>query len=137
VLHLGLFREKATLQPVEYYNKLPQERPHFDQCFILDPMVATAGTAIATVNILKDWGLRGAQIKLICICASREGIEHLVTTHPDITVHTCVIDDELDGYGYVIPGLGDAGKYSIGLFYFGYFECFMFACLVSKCHLEN
>lgn len=104
--HLGLYREKSTLLPVEYYNKLPPTCS-VDLGFVLDPMVATAGTAIATVNILKDWGLK--RIKFMCVLASRDGLEALKTAHPDISIYCCQIDDELSDEGYVIPGLGDAG----------------------------
>ncbi|KAI9136263.1 uracil phosphoribosyltransferase [Paraphysoderma sedebokerense] len=106
VLHLGVYREKTTLQPVEYYNKLPHD-VNIDSAIVLDPMIATSGTAVATVNILKDWGVK--DIKFVCVCASREGLENLRTVHPDITVFACAVDDELDDNGYVIPGIGDAG----------------------------
>ncbi|OZJ05553.1 hypothetical protein BZG36_01697 [Bifiguratus adelaidae] len=108
VLHLGLYREKMTLEPVEYYNKLPQE-PNVDVCFILDPMIATGGTAIAVVNMLKDWGIPGHSIKFIAICASREGVQHLSSMHSDIHLYTAAIDDVLDSHGYILPGLGDCG----------------------------
>ncbi|KAJ3032446.1 hypothetical protein HDV00_007521 [Rhizophlyctis rosea] len=106
VLHLGLYREKSTLLPVEYFNKLPSECTT-DLGFVLDPMVATAGTAIAAVNILKDWGLK--RIKFIAIVASREGIETLANAHPDIDIYVVAVDNELTKAGYIVPGLGDAG----------------------------
>ena len=106
VHHLGLYREKQTLLPVEYYNKLPA-LCDTDLGIILDPMVATAGTAISTVTILKEWGLK--RIKFICILASREGLQTLIKEHPDVQIYAAVIDDELNDAGYVLPGLGDAG----------------------------
>ncbi|KAJ3355132.1 hypothetical protein GGF32_002159 [Allomyces javanicus] len=108
VLHVGLFREKATLQPVEYYNKLPST-VNISTALILDPLLATAGTAIATVSILKDWGLAGTQIKLVCAVASQSGLAHLREAHPDVTVHVGVVDAGLDDHGYVVPGVGDVG----------------------------
>ncbi|KAJ3261478.1 hypothetical protein HK104_006813 [Borealophlyctis nickersoniae] len=104
--HLGLYREKSTLLPVEYFNKLPA------QCsltlgYILDPMIATAGTAIAAVNMLKDWGLK--RIKFVAVVASREGLERLVEAHPDVDVYVARVDEELSEGGYIVPGLGDAG----------------------------
>ncbi|KAJ1975454.1 hypothetical protein H4R34_004329 [Dimargaris verticillata] len=106
VLHLGIYRESSSLQPVEYYNKLPHNT-NADECIVLDPMLATGGTAIATANILKDWGAR--KITLVCVCASRSGIEAFVAAHPDVSVFTGVIDDHLDEHGYVLPGIGDSG----------------------------
>eukprot|EP00158_Paraphelidium_tribonemae_P000873 Partr_v1_DN23581_c0_g1_i1_m14447 putative uridine kinase len=106
VYHIGLYREKSTLLPVEYYNKLPQEC-RVDVGIILDPMIATAGTAISTVNILKDWGLK--RIKFICALASRDGLMALLAEHPDVQVYVAAIDDNLNDHGYVLPGLGDAG----------------------------
>ena len=92
--------------PVEYYNKLPAQCST-DLGLVLDPMVATAGTAIATVNILKDWGLK--RIKFIAVCASREGIQTLMEAHPDISIYVGVLDETLNVKGYIEPGLGDAG----------------------------
>lgn len=106
VHHLGLYREKATLLPVEYYNKLPAVCS-IDTGFVVDPMIATAGTAIAAVNILKDWGLK--KIIFVCILASKHGLEILLQTHPDIEVYACAVDDKLTDQGYIFPGLGDAG----------------------------
>ncbi|KAJ1982774.1 hypothetical protein H4R35_000133 [Dimargaris xerosporica] len=106
VLHLGIYRESSSLQPVEYYNKLPPTT-NADECIVLDPMLATGGTAIATANILKDWGAR--KITLVCVCASRSGIETFVAAHPDVAVFVGVIDDHLDEHGYVLPGIGDSG----------------------------
>ncbi|KAI9595038.1 uracil phosphoribosyltransferase-domain-containing protein [Syncephalis fuscata] len=106
IYHLGIYREKLSLQPVEYYNKLPADR-NVDQCIVLDPMVATGGTAVAAVNILKDWGVK--RIQFICICASKSGLEQLVKTHPDVEVYVGAVDDQLNSHGYVVPGIGDTG----------------------------
>ncbi|KAI7853935.1 uracil phosphoribosyltransferase-domain-containing protein [Circinella umbellata] len=108
VLHLGLFREKVTLQPVEYYNKLPQT-PNADICYVLDPVVATGNTAVATVNILKEWGIAGENIKFVGILASKQGITHLQEEHPDIKIYFAGVDDSLDENGYIRPGIGDSG----------------------------
>ncbi|KAI8055122.1 uracil phosphoribosyltransferase-domain-containing protein [Syncephalis plumigaleata] len=106
VYHLGIYREKLSLQPVEYYNKLPAEH-HVDQCIILDPMIATGGTALAAVHILKDWGIK--HIQFISVCASKQGLDELVKKHPDVIVHVGTVDDQLNEHGYVIPGIGDTG----------------------------
>ncbi|KAJ1922491.1 hypothetical protein IWQ60_006482 [Tieghemiomyces parasiticus] len=105
-LHLGLYREESSLQPVEYYNKLPSE-PTVDECIILDPMLATGGTAIATANILKDWGIR--RISFLSVIVSRRGLESFIAAHPDVAVYTAAIDEDLDAGGYVVPGIGDSG----------------------------
>ncbi|RGB31750.1 uracil phosphoribosyltransferase [Rhizophagus diaphanus] len=107
ILHLGIFREKISLQPVEYYNKLPSE-PNVDQVIVLEPMIATGGTAIAAVSILKDWGIK-SKIKFITAVASRQGLNNLHKKHPDVEVFVGVIDEILDDHGYIVPGLGDAG----------------------------
>ncbi|CAG8496410.1 10254_t:CDS:2 [Funneliformis mosseae] len=107
VLHLGIFREKLSLQPVEYYNKLPSE-PNVDQVIVLEPMIATGGTATAAVSILKDWGITST-IKFITAVASRQGLDKLHKKHPDVEVFVGVIDEILDSNGYIVPGLGDAG----------------------------
>ncbi|KAJ3311262.1 hypothetical protein HDV04_004171 [Boothiomyces sp. JEL0838] len=106
VHHLGLFRDKTTLLPVEYYNKLPSECK-LDVGFIVDPMIATAGTAVAAVNILKDWGLK--RIVFCSILVSKSGVEALQQAHPDIDIVVGHIDEELTDKGYIYPGLGDAG----------------------------
>jgi uracil phosphoribosyltransferase len=108
ILHLGLFREKTTLSPVEYYNKLPHS-PNVDLCIVLDPIIATGGTAVESVRILKDWGIDGKHIKYVCICASQQGIARLMEAHNDIQTYVGVIDDVLDQHGYILPGLGDCG----------------------------
>lgn len=111
VWHIGLFRDEETLKPVEYYNKLPIE-PTVSVCLILDPMLATGGSAIATVDILKEWGVE--KIKFIGVIASPEGIATLHNKHPDVHIHLAAIDRELNEHGYILPGLGDAGDRQFG-----------------------
>ncbi|CAO3684037.1 unnamed protein product [Umbelopsis ramanniana] len=108
VLHLGLFREKMSLQPVEYYNKLPST-PNVDSCIVLDPMVATGNTAIAAVHILKEWGIPGEKIRFMGLLASKQGVENLQEAHPDITIYLAAMDEVLDSHGYIRPGIGDSG----------------------------
>ena len=111
VWHIGLFRDEETLKPVEYYNKLPIE-PTVSVCLILDPMLATGGSAIATVDILKEWGVEN--VKFIGLIASPEGISALHKQHPDVHIHLAAIDRELNEHGYILPGLGDAGDRQFG-----------------------
>ena len=111
VWHIGLFRDEHTLKPVEYYNKLPV-RPTVHVCLILDPMLATGGSAVATVDILKRWGAQ--HIKYVGIIAAPEGIEALSEAHPDIDIHVAAIDSHLNERGYIVPGLGDAGDRQFG-----------------------
>ncbi|KAI8845338.1 uracil phosphoribosyltransferase-domain-containing protein [Chytriomyces cf. hyalinus JEL632] len=106
VHHLGLYREHSTLLPVEYYNKLPQECT-VDVGFVVDPMIATGGTAVAAINMLKEWGLK--KIKFIGLIGSTVGIKVLRDAHPDVEIHVGVIDENLTDEGYIIPGCGDAG----------------------------
>ncbi|CAG8787330.1 19921_t:CDS:2 [Dentiscutata erythropus] len=93
VLHLGIFRERISLQPVEYYNKLPAE-PNVEQILVLEPMIATGGTAVAAASILKEWGIK-SKIKLITICASRQGLDYLMKHHPDVEVFVGDAGDRL------------------------------------------
>jgi uracil phosphoribosyltransferase len=111
VWHIGLYRDEATLQPIEYYNKLPVE-PTVSVCLILDPMLATGGSAVATVDILKQWGVR--KIKFVGLIASPQGIQALQTKHPDVAIHLASIDRTLNEHGYILPGLGDAGDRQFG-----------------------
>ena len=111
VWHIGLYRDERTLRPVEYYNKLPVS-PTVDVCLILDPMLATGGSAVATVNILKKWG--ASRIKFVGIIAAPEGVEALSSAHPDVPIHVAAIDDHLNEIGYIVPGLGDAGDRQFG-----------------------
>ncbi|KUK94478.1 MAG: upp [Anaerolineaceae bacterium 46_22] len=111
VWHIGLYRDERTLKPVAYYNRLPIA-PTVSVCLILDPMLATGGSAVATVDILKNWG--GARIKFVGIIASPEGIARLHGAHPDVPIHLAAIDDGLNEHGYIVPGLGDAGDRQFG-----------------------
>jgi len=111
VWHIGLYRDEKSLKPVEYYNKLPVD-PTVSVCLILDPMLATGGSAVATVDILKRWGVR--KIKFVGILASPQGIENLQNHHPDVPIHLAGIDQALNQNGYILPGLGDAGDRQFG-----------------------
>ena len=111
VWHIGLYRDEKTLRPVQYYNKLPVD-PTVQACLILDPMLATGGSAVATVDILKDWGAQ--HIKFVGIIAAPEGIQALHTAHPDVPIHVAAIDSHLNEIGFIVPGLGDAGDRQFG-----------------------
>jgi uracil phosphoribosyltransferase len=111
VWHIGLFRDERTLQPVQYYNKLPVS-PRVQLCIVLDPMLATGGSAVATVDILKKWGAK--RIKYMGIIAAPEGIKAMQEAHPDVDLHLGVVDDRLNDIGYIVPGLGDAGDRQFG-----------------------
>jgi len=111
VWHIGLYRDERTLKPVAYYNRLPVA-PTVAVCLILDPMLATGGSAVATVDILKEWGVE--KIKFVGLIAAPEGIARLHDTHPDVPIHLAAIDDHLNENGYIIPGLGDAGDRQFG-----------------------
>jgi uracil phosphoribosyltransferase len=111
VWHIGLYRDEKTLQPVQYYNKLPT-LPTVGMCLVLDPMLATGGSATATVSILKEWGVK--KIKYIGIIGSPEGIEMLSTAHPDVPIYLGAKDSHLNEIGYIVPGLGDAGDRQFG-----------------------
>lgn len=111
VWHIGLYRDHRTLEPVEYYNKLPSAAT-VQVCLILDPMLATGGSAVATTDILKRWGAK--RIKFMGLIAAPEGVERLTTAHPDVDVHVAAIDERLNDIGYIVPGLGDAGDRQFG-----------------------
>jgi uracil phosphoribosyltransferase len=111
VWHIGIYRDEQTLRPVEYYNKLPVE-PTVSVCLILDPMLATGGSAVATVNILKRWGVK--RIKFVGMIAAPEGVETLTTAHPDVPIYIAAIDERLNEIGFIVPGLGDAGDRQFG-----------------------
>ena len=111
VWHIGLYRDENTLQPVQYYNKLPLD-PTVSVCLILDPMLATGGSASATVDLLKKWGVK--RIKYVGIIGAPEGIEKMQTDHPDVPIHLAAIDEKLNEVGYILPGLGDAGDRQFG-----------------------
>ena len=111
VWHLGLFRDERTLRPVEYYNKLP-DHTTVDTCLILDPMLATGGSATAAIEVLKDWGAR--RIKLVNLIAAPEGVQAVNEAHPDVMVYCAALDRQLNEKGYIQPGLGDAGDRQFG-----------------------
>ena len=111
VWHIGLYRDEKTLRPVEYYNKLPLE-PTVSVCLILDPMLATGGSATATVEVLKRWGVK--KIKFVGLIGSPEGIARMQKEHPDVPIYLAAIDDHLNEKGYIVPGLGDAGDRQFG-----------------------
>jgi uracil phosphoribosyltransferase len=111
VWHLGLFRDERTLRPVEYYNKLP-DTATVDLCLILDPMLATGGSATAAIEVLKQWGAK--RIKLINLIAAPEGVRTVVEAHPDVSIHSASLDRQLNERGYIMPGLGDAGDRQFG-----------------------
>ena len=104
--HIGLYRDPETLQPVEYYKKLPGG---LDQRLVIavDPMLATANSAIAATSNIKELGAK--QIKFICLLAAPEGVEAYTSAHPDVPLYTAAVDRELNDHGYILPGLGDAG----------------------------
>ena len=111
VWHIGLYRDEKTLRPVEYYNKLPLE-PTVSVCLILDPMLATGGSATATVALLKRWGVK--KIKFVGLIGAPEGIALMQKVHPDVPIYIAAIDDHLNEKGYIVPGLGDAGDRQFG-----------------------
>ena len=111
VWHLGLFRDERTLRPVEYYNKLPDSRT-VDVCLILDPMLATGGSAAAAIDVLKKWG--AVRIKLVNLIAAPEGVKTVTEAHPDVPIHAAALDRQLNERGYILPGLGDAGDRQFG-----------------------
>lgn len=111
VWHIGLYRDERTLKPVEYYNKLPVA-PTVSVTLILDPMLATGGSAVATIDILKRWGV--TKIKFVGILAAPQGIELMQEHHPEVPIHLAVIDERLNEHGFILPGLGDAGDRQFG-----------------------
>ncbi|MBK7203483.1 uracil phosphoribosyltransferase [Candidatus Amarolinea dominans] len=111
VWHLGVYRDEKTLRPVQYYNKLPVA-PTVQVCLVLDPMLATGGSAVACIDILKRWGAR--RIKFVGIIAAPEGVAALHEAHPDVPIHIAVLDLHLNEIGYIVPGLGDAGDRQFG-----------------------
>jgi uracil phosphoribosyltransferase len=111
VWHLGLYRDHTTLEPVTYYNKLPPEADT-DLCLVLDPMLATGGSATAAVDILKKWGAK--RIKFVGLIAAPEGVRALSMAHADVPIYLAALDDHLNDIGYIVPGLGDAGDRQFG-----------------------
>jgi len=106
VWHLGLYRDEETLEPVSYYNKLPDDDPP-EVAMVLDPMLATGGSATAAIGVMHRWGVQ--RIKLLCVLAAPPGVEAVQKHAPDVDVFVCAIDKELNDVGYIVPGLGDAG----------------------------
>ncbi|MCF7876270.1 uracil phosphoribosyltransferase [Candidatus Bipolaricaulota bacterium] len=109
--HIGLYRDHETLEPVEYYKKLPQPLNEF-QIIVVDPMLATGGTAKAGVELVKEEG--GENVQFLCLVAAPEGVENFSAKHPNVPVYTAAVDDRLDSEGYIHPGLGDAGDRLFG-----------------------
>jgi uracil phosphoribosyltransferase len=111
VWHLGLYRDHTTLKPVTYYNKLPP-KPDMDVAIVLDPMLATGGTTIAAIDILKKAGT--PRIKFAGIIAAPEGVAALQQAHPEVPIYLAALDSHLNEVGYIVPGLGDAGDRQFG-----------------------
>lgn len=109
--HIGLYRDPATLEPVEYYCKLPADCAERD-VFVVDPMLATGGSAVAAIQMLKDKGCKN--IHFMCIIAAPEGLEKMQEEHPDVDVYIGAMDEKLNDHGYIVPGLGDAGDRIFG-----------------------
>lgn len=106
VWHLGLYRDERTAEPVEYYSKLPDERP-VDLALVLDPMLATGGSVLAALSVLQTWGVPSA--KVLAVIASQEGIDRVTAEFPRTQILVCAIDDQLNNQKFIVPGLGDAG----------------------------
>ncbi|SHH22199.1 uracil phosphoribosyltransferase [Tepidibacter thalassicus] len=109
--HVGLYRDPETLKPVEYYSKLPADI-HERDIIIVDPMLATGGSAVAAIDVLKQRGAKN--IKLVNLVACPEGIEEVEKHHPDVDIYVAAIDEKLNEHGYIVPGLGDAGDRIFG-----------------------
>lgn len=109
--HIGLYRDPETLLPVEYYCKLPSDATERD-LIIVDPMLATGGSANGAIQLLKDKGVKN--IKLVCLIAAPEGVKAVQTAHPDVDIFVCAVDERLNDHGYIVPGLGDAGDRLFG-----------------------
>ena len=106
VWHLGMYRDEATAKPIHYYSKLAKSSP-VDVAFVLDPMLATGGSAAMAIEALQQWGVKN--IKMLTIIAAPEGIEHLQRHFPKVELHACVVDEKLNDDHFIVPGLGDAG----------------------------
>ena len=109
--HIGLFRDPETLEPVKYYFKMPPDIDERD-VIVVDPMLATGGSASAAIKFLKDDGVK--HIKLMCIIGAPEGVERMQADHPDVDIYVAALDDHLNEHGYIVPGLGDAGDRIFG-----------------------
>jgi uracil phosphoribosyltransferase len=106
IWHLGLYRDEETARPVRYYDKLPADDPT-DTAFVVDPMLATGGSAALAIETLQNWGV--SQIVMLSIIAAPEGIDRLTKRFPNVPLYTCAIDRELNDQKFILPGLGDAG----------------------------
>jgi uracil phosphoribosyltransferase len=111
VWHIGLLRDERTLEPVEYYSRLPVS-PTVDVCLVLDPMLATGRSAAMAVDILKRWGCK--RVKFVGVIASAEGVRFLTTSHPDVPLYLAAVDEQLNESGLIVPGLGNAGDRLFG-----------------------
>ncbi|EGJ27375.1 uracil phosphoribosyltransferase [Streptococcus porcinus] len=109
--HIGMYRDEETFEPVEYLVKLPEDIDQ-RQIFVVDPMLATGGSAILAVDSLKKRG--AANIKFVCLVAAPEGVKKLQEAHPDVDIYTAALDEKLNEHGYIVPGLGDAGDRLFG-----------------------
>lgn len=109
--HIGLYRDPATLKPVEYYCKLPEDCAE-REVFVVDPMLATGGSSSAAITMLKEHGCKN--IRFMCIIAAPEGVKKMQETHPDVDIYIAAMDDHLNDHGYIVPGLGDAGDRIFG-----------------------
>lgn len=109
--HIGLYRDPETYKPVEYYCKLPNDIEH-REIIVLDPMLATGGSAAAAITFLKNRGC--SNIKFVCLCAAPEGIDVLQKEHPDVDIYCAAVDEKLNDHKYIVPGLGDAGDRIFG-----------------------
>jgi uracil phosphoribosyltransferase len=111
VAHIGLYRDPQTLEAVEYYFKAPTDVAD-RLVIVMDPMLATANSAVAAIDRLKRRGVR--DIRFVCLLAAPEGVERLTKAHPDVQIWTAAIDERLNDHGYIVPGLGDAGDRMFG-----------------------
>ena len=109
--HIGLYRDPETLEPVEYYCKLPSDCDE-REVYVVDPMLATGGSCVAAIQMLKEKGVK--DIHFMCIIASPEGVERLQKEHPDVDIYIAALDEKLNDHGYIVPGLGDAGDRIFG-----------------------
>jgi uracil phosphoribosyltransferase len=109
--HIGLYRDPATLEPVEYYFKVPEDIAD-RMVIVVDPMLATGNSAVAAINRLKEYGV--TTVKLVCLLAAPEGVEGMLARHPDVMITVAALDDRLNDHGYIVPGLGDAGDRIFG-----------------------
>ena len=109
--HIGLYRDPETLEPVEYYCKLPADCAN-REVFVVDPMLATGGSSVAAIQMLKNKGVKS--IRLMCIIAAPEGVKKMQEAHPDVDIYIGALDDHLNEHGYIVPGLGDAGDRIFG-----------------------